>query len=140
MNGYEVRLKQPIELQLISASSAEQPSIIHLIKLIDAYEEHKKSKAYVEARSQSTKHQVSQRRLTGQVWWAQYNYSKGRKLSEMVRDDEVDFFQLPEWEQKLVEDYDYRRLAKALDEVLEQKAFKQQPYRGAGTETTGCER
>jgi len=130
-------LHKLIELPLISASSAEQPSVIHLIKLIDAYEEHKKSKAYVEAHSQSTKHQVSQRRLTGQVWWAQYSYSKGRKLSEMVRDDEVDFFQLPAWQQQLLEDYNCGRLARALDEVLKQKAFKQQPYRGVGTETVG---
>ena len=128
-----------IELPLISACSAEQPTAILLTKLIDAYLVHQKCKEHVDARNQSTKHQVSQRRLSGQVWWAQYNYSKGRKLSEMVRDKEVEFFQLPDWEQQLVEDYDYRRLAKALDEVLEQKAFKQQPYRGAGAETTGCE-
>ena len=139
LSGCKFLLHKLIELPLISASSAEQPTAIFLNKLIDAYEEHKKGKEYVEARHQSTQHQVGQRRLSGQVWWAQYNYSQGRKLSEMVRDKEVDFFQLPDWEQQLVEDYDYRRLAKALDEVLEQKAFKQQPYRGAGTETTGCE-
>jgi hypothetical protein len=37
----------------------------------------------------------------------------------------------------LLEDYDCGRLARALDEVLKQKAFKQQPYRGVGTETVG---
>ena len=46
------------------------------------------------------------------------------------------FDDLTAWEQQLVEDCDTRRSAKALDEVLGQKAFKQQPYRGPGTETT----
>ena len=76
-------------------------------------------------------------RLSRQVWWAQYNYSQGRKLSEMVRDKEVNFFELYDWEQSLVQDYDHRRLAKALDAALEKKAFKLQPYRGTGTETFG---
>ena len=53
----------------------------------------------------------------------------------MVKDDEVDFCDLAEWQQQLVEDYDSRRLDNALDEALERKTFRLQPYRGAGTET-----
>lgn len=105
--------------------------------LINAYEEHKKSKQYVQTLRQSTQHQEGQRRLSGQVWRAQYNCTQGRKLLESVLDDEVDFFQLPAWQQQLLEDYNCGRLARALDEVLKQKAFKQQPYRGVGTETVG---
>ena len=86
---------------------------------------------------QSTQHQDGQRRLSGQVWRAQYNFTPGRKLAASVLDDEVDFLQLPAWQQQLLEDYDCGRLARALEEVLKQKAFKQQPYRGVGTETVG---
>ena len=53
----------------------------------------------------------------------------------MVKDDEVNFFDLAEWKQQLVEDYNSRRLGKALGEALERKALRLQPYRGAGTET-----
>ena len=52
-----------------------------------------------------------------------------------VRDGDVKYDDLEDWQQQLVEDYDARRSSKALDQVLEEKAFKQQPYRGAGTET-----
>ena len=110
---------------------------VEVNKLINAYEEHKKSRQYVEELRQSTRHQDDQRRLSGQVWWALHNHSQGRKLSENVRDNEVDFQQLPVWQQQMVEDYDCRRSTRALDEVLQQKAFKLQPYRGAGTETVG---
>ncbi len=146
ISGCKFLLHKLIELPLISASllphededgSAEQPTAIALNMLINAYEEHKKSKQYVQTLRQSTQHQEGQRRLSGQVWRAQYNCTQGRKLSESVLDDEVDFLQLPVWQQQLLEDYDCGRLARALDEVLKQKAFKQQPYRGVGTETVG---
>jgi hypothetical protein len=146
VSGCKFLLHKLIEFPLISASqmprededaSAEQPAAIALNKLINAYEEHKKSRQYVEELRQSTRHQDDQRRLSGQVWWALHNHSQGRKLSESVRDNEVDFQQLPVWQQQMVEDYDCRRSTRALDEVLKQKAFKLQPYRGAGTETVG---
>ena len=40
-----------------------------------------------------------------------------------------------ESQQQLAHDFDTRSLKKTLDEALEQKASKQQPYRGAGAET-----
>ena len=59
---------------------------------------------------------------------------QGRKLSCLIRDSDIKFDDLAPWKQKLVEDFDTRRSAKALDRALEQKSFRQQPYRGAGTE------
>jgi len=79
-------------------------------------------------------HQAGQLRLSQKVWWAQYNYSQGRKLSCLIRDTDINFYDLAPWKQKLVEEFDTRRSANALDRALEQKSFRQQPYRGAGTE------
>ena len=75
-------------------------------------------------------------RITTHAFVAQYNYSKGRKLSDMVKDNTCKFDDLTAKDQQLVEDFETRRSAKTLDEVMGQKAFKQQPYRGPGTETT----
>ena len=72
-----------------------------------------------------------------QIWWAQYNYAQGRKLSELVLDGVIDFFALDGNEQQLVEDFDSRRAARALDQLLEQK---RPPYRGSGSEVTTYER
>ena len=129
-----------IELPLIrlspagSVRSVEQPASI-LNDLLYAYEEHKKTQQYQDAIRRNKEHQVCQVRLSKQIWWAQYNYSQGRKLSDMVKDKTCKFHDLTKGEQQLVEDFDTRRSAKKLDEVMGQKAFKQQPYRGPGTET-----
>ena len=48
---------------------------------------------------------------------------------------EFDFDDLDDSQQQMVHEFDTRRLKKALNEALEQKVFKQQPYRGAGAET-----
>jgi len=105
-----------------------------LNELIDAYEDHLKTPQYANAVLLSKQHQAGQLRLSHQVWWAQYNYAQGRKLSCLIRDSDIKFDDLAPWKQKLVEDFDTRRSAKALDRALEQKSFRQQPYRGAGTE------
>ena len=49
----------------------------------------------------------------------------------MVLDKSVDFFDLSEDERQMVEDYDVRRSAKVLDDLLKEKR-ESQPYRGAG--------
>ena len=53
----------------------------------------------------------------------------------MVRYKMIKFSALAEWQQKLAEDFESLRSGKALDDVLNKKAFRQQPYRGAGAET-----
>ena len=120
-----------------SADSAEQPVTTLLADLINSYEEHKKTSKYQEEVRRSAEHQASQKRVSRQIWWAQYNYAQGRKLSDNVRDGVVDFFELDWKQQQLVEDFDIRRAARALDQLLEQK---RPPYRGAGSEVTTYER
>ena len=60
-----------------------------------------------------------------------YRYTKGRTLATKVQDGIVHFHDLDSKEQQLVEAFETRQSAKALDRLLEQK---RQPYRGAGIE------
>jgi len=141
LSGCKFLLHKLIELPLIRSSpagtvrSVEQPAAI-LSQLLHAYEEHKQTPEYQNAIRKNKEHQVGQLRLSQQIWWAQYNYSQGRKLSDMVKDNTRKFDDLTANDQQLVEDFETRRSAKKLDELMGQKAFKQQPYRGPGTETT----
>ena len=105
-----------------------------LIDLVSAHKEHKKTAQYRDAVRRSATHQAGQNRLSRQIWWAQFNYAQGRRLSIQVRDDIVDFIDLSSEQQQLVKDFDDRHAAKTLDELLEQK---RPPYRGAGSEVTG---
>ena len=131
-----------IRLPIISSSLPNSPhdgyhipEIADILnELIDAYEDHLRTPQYAEAILLSKQHQAGQLSLSQKVWWAQYNYSQGRKLSCLIRDTDINFNDLAPWKQKLVEEFDTRRSAKALDRALEQKSFRQQPYRGAGTE------
>ena len=94
----------------------DQPVCPSIVALIHAYEEHKTTPLYENAVARSAKHQSDQKRLSHQIWWAQYNYTQGRKLADQVRDGVVDFWDLASEKQKLVEDYDSRRSARTLDQ------------------------
>jgi hypothetical protein len=141
LSGCKFLLHKLIQLPLIRSSpagtvrSVEQPAAI-LMQLLNAYEEHKQTQQYQKAIRRNKEHQVGRLRLSQHIWWAQYNYSQGRKLSDMVKDNTCKFDDLTAKDQQLVEDFETRRSARTLDELLGQKAFKQQPYRGPGTETT----
>ena len=140
LSGCKFLLHNFIELPLIrlrpADASVEQPAVI-LTHLLSDYEAHKKTKQYKLAIRRNEKHRVGQVRLSRQIWWIQYNYAQGRKLSHMVKYKICNFFDLAPWQQQLVEDFDHRILARALDNVLEQKACRPQPYRGTGTEAPG---
>ena len=100
LSGCKFLLHKLIELPLISlssAGSAERPAAI-LTELIDAYEEHKKTQQYQDAVRVAGQHQAGQLRLSRQVWWAQYNYTQGRKLSQKVRDKDINFLDLADWQ------------------------------------------
>ena len=60
-----------------------------------------------------------------------YRYTKGRTLATKVQVGIVNFHDLDSKEQQLVEAFETRQVAKALDRLLEQK---RPPYRGAGME------
>ena len=137
LSGCKFLLHKLIEFPLIAAifdgvRSAVPPAVL-LTTLLNDYERHKKSKAY-EIAVKRSQNQQGEETLSRKLWWAQHNYAQGEKLSDMVGDGDVNFDDLDE-SQQLVHDFDTRRLKKTLDEALEQQAFKQQPYRGAGAET-----
>ena len=142
LSGCKFLVHKLIELPIISSNSPNSPHDSYhvpeiadvLNEFIDAYEDHLTTPQYAKAFLLSKQHQAGQLSLNQKVWWAQYNYSQGRKLSCLIRDTNINFNDLAPWKQKLVEEFDTRRSAKALDRALEQKAFRQQPYRGAGTE------
>ena len=128
LSGCKFLLHKLIELPLIS-DSAEQPVTTVLANLLGDYESHLKTDAYKEAVQASQKHQEKQKRLSRQIWWAQYNVTRGRKLSTQVRYHGLNFFELDDVKRQLVEDFDTRRSAKTLDILLKQKRA---PYRGTG--------
>ena len=70
---------------------------------------------------------ADQQRLSHQIWWAQYNYTQGRRLSDQVCEKTVKFDDLTYNEQWLVEEFDSRRSARALDDL---KALRRTPYLG----------
>jgi hypothetical protein len=152
LSGCKFLLHKLLELPLIRAlspGSAEQPAeslaTSHrsaatkraniLNNLFVAYEEHKRTPQYSAAIERNEEHQAGQLRLSRQIWWDQFNYSEGRKLSQLVKDGASDLFEMAEWQRELVEAFDTRRSHKQLDDVLEKKALKPKPYRGHGTET-----
>ena len=57
-----------------------------------------------------------------------YRYTKGRTLATKVQDGTVHFYDLDSEEQELVEAFETRQTAKALDRLLEQRRA---PYRNA---------
>ena len=79
----------------------------------------------------SEKLQQGQMRLSHKLWWAQYNYTKGRSLQVKVLDGSLDFYDLNPEDQELVEAFDTRRSANALDRLLKQN---RPLYRGVGAE------
>ena len=133
-SGCKFLLHKLIDLPIISqihSNSGERPVATLLMELLDSYEEHKTTREYKTAVQRSQKHQKIQKRLSCEIWWAHYRYKKSKTLSIQVQDKSLNFHDLDSEEQKLVEDFDRRRSARALDRLLEQK---RPPYRGAGIE------
>ena len=134
LSGCKFLLQKLIEPPLIPqifSSSVEQPVATVLMDLISSYEEHKTTEQYQEVVRNSQKQQERQKRLSHELWWAQYHYTKGRFLATKVKDGMLKFDDLDSKEQELVEAFETRRSAKALDRLLHQK---RPPYRGVGPE------
>ena len=136
LSGCKFLLHKLIQLPLIkqnSSYSVAQPVSTVLIELINSYEDHKKTPQYAEAVHRSAKHREGQKRLSHDIWWAQYEYTQGKALAMKVKDGSLEFDSLNAKQQELVEAFETRRSAKALDRLLEQK---RPPYRGAGPESS----
>ena len=60
-----------------------------LMDFINAYEEHKTTPEHRDAVQRSQKQQESQKRLSNEIWWAQYDYTKGKSLAAQVNDNMI---------------------------------------------------
>ena len=141
LSGCKFLLHKLLQLPLIRSRpastmrSVEHPCAV-LNKLLSDYEEHKRTKEYQVAIRSNEERQANRLRLSQELWWAQYHHSRGRVLLDMVKDNTCTLDDLTADDRKLARDFKSRRSAETLDELLKQKAFKQQPYRGHGTETS----
>ena len=139
ISGCKFLLHKLIQLPIISELSLRsveqpvprQPAATVLMELLNSYEEHKTTTEYLEAVKSSQKNQKCQMRLSQELWWAQYYYTRGRSLATKVQDGMLNYFELNSEDQNLVEAFENRQSAKKLDRLLEQKRA---PCRGAGTE------
>ena len=130
-SGERFLLHKLIELPImnqVSSNSVAQPVPTVLMDLINSYEEYKTTSEYQTVVQLSQQHQNLQQRMSHDVCWAQYRDTKGRTLATKVQDGTVHFYDLDSEEQELVEAFETRQSAKALDRLLEQK---RPPYRSA---------
>ena len=65
-----------------------------LIELITAFQEHKKTEAYVSVVENANKSASARRWERNQIWWAEYNHSQGQTLSSQVAAGTIDFYSL----------------------------------------------
>ena len=91
------------------------------------YRQTKEHQAAVKRSEPSDKARLSQR-----LHQAQTRYKEGAKLSRQVAEGTVDYYDLDKEKQSLVEEYDTRVSAKALDAALAEHAARPPKYRGAG--------
>ena len=73
-------------MQSATRGSVGQPAFEILLELILAYEKHKTTQQYRDAVQRSKEKLEGQRRLSRQLWWAQFNYTTGRSLAKQVQD------------------------------------------------------
>ena len=143
LSGNKFLLHKLLELPLIRAPQRARPRhslsterADMLNNLFVSYDMHKQDDAYKTAVARNEEHRADQLRLSSQIWWAQYNYSQGQRLSDSVAGGTCNFFELTPEERQMVEDFDGGRADRRLETVLDMKARKPKPYRGHGTETT----
>ena len=133
--GCKFLLRRLIALPLLAegagaaqSGAVEEPEILR--ELTQEWTVYKNSEEHQKA-MQTSKPRYEQERLSKRLCQAETWYKQGAKLSRMVLDKSVDFFDLTWDERQMVEDYDCRRSARILDGLLKEK-MEAQPYRGAG--------
>ena len=97
------------------------------MKCIHDLQKHKKTPEYKKAVDRSRKRADDHRRLSQQIWHESQKLAKAKMLS--LKAKERYYWDLREWEQKLVEDYDTGRLERALQELVSERTPM---YRGIG--------
>ena len=135
LSGCKFLLRKLIALPIIAErtgvaqpGTVEEPEILRELTL--EWTDYKNSPEHQKA-IQKSQPRGEQERLSIRLRRAETWYKQGGKLSRLVLDKIVNFFNLSEDERQMVEDYDVRRSAKVLDDLLKEKR-ESQPYRGAG--------
>ena len=95
------------------------------MRCINDMREHMQTAEYKKAVERSEKQGDNHRRLSKQICDANWWLAKGKKLS--MRAQKGEYWDLWDWEQKLVEEYDGGKLHRALKMLLDQRTPK---YRG----------
>ena len=132
LSGCRFLLHVLIQLALVSTVSSRHLPIGRLLtELMTAYQEHKKTRQYLDVVQRSSDHQQEQRRLRDQIWWAEYDHAQGQELAPQVADGTVSFYDLNGKQKKQVEDFDCRRSGNTLNNLHQERS-----YRGAGHEVT----
>ena len=108
--------------------AVENPQILR--ELTQEWAAHQNSEEHKKAMNTSQP-RCDQERLSKRLHRAQAWCKQGAKLLRMVMDNSVDWCDLSEDEQQMVEDYECRRSTKILDGLFKEKR-EAQPYRGAG--------
>ena len=100
--------------------SAEQPAAV-LRSFMANWEVRRQSNEHQAAIQQSQKKAAGQKRMSQQIWHAKGQLDKGQRLYRQVDNGELDFFELDEERQTLVEDYGAGRLWKRLADLLDRR-------------------
>ena len=121
----------------VTERCAEQPIITSLCR---AYESHKNSAEYMKAVEQSEKRRENQLKRSDALWWAEHNLHKGRHLSFQVRDSQVNFFHLSEWDQNLAHSYEVGSLGARIKQLHQEREAEQAAPKYAGAGASICSR
>ena len=130
VSGCRFLLGKLIELPIISTANRNTATL--LSELLQDLEDHKKTDEYKAAVTKSEARSKEQQKLSRAIWWATSNLEKGRLLSTKVSEGKTAWSSLSTEEQQLVEDFDCRKLIKAL---IKLEASKSPVYCGTHVET-----
>ena len=103
------------------SSSAQRPA---WNQLLCKFEEHKKSAQYCKAVEDSQRKGDDHVRLSERMCRARFDHERGKTFSFRILHENLNFHSLSPSDQELVEDYDARRSAKKVQELIEEKGKK----------------
>jgi hypothetical protein len=135
LSGCKFLLRRLIASPLLAeGAGVAQPGAVEnpqtLRELTQEWIAHKNSEEHNKA-VQSSQPRRDQEKLSKRLHQAQVWCKQGAKLCRQVKDSSVDWCELSENQQQMVEDYEARRSTKILDDLFKEKR-EAQPYRGAG--------
>ena len=135
LSGCKFLLRRLIASPLLAeGAGVAQPGAVEnpqtLRDLTQEWIAHKNSEEHNKA-VQSSQPRRDQEKLSKRLHQAQVWCKQGAKLCRKVMDNSVDWCDLSENQQQMVEDYEARRSTKILDDLFKEKR-EAQPYRGAG--------